>query len=225
MRAPNSRNGMRHSWINRMLLVFVRSRAGIHACDAAIATDPTLADAFGSRGVVLRRQRQYKRALADFDTAIRLAPGNPAFHNGRGRAFLEIHDLDSAMAAYDRALALDPRHVSSLFGRAMVLYQRRELDAAIVAFDAALALDPTNAIGFANRAETYFDMGKNFSDRTITTVIDSFPDPINFNHEDREAHLRELARQMQDRAMEVIYAHAIKTCPSCSIPGCYMGTL
>jgi tetratricopeptide (TPR) repeat protein len=68
----------------------------------------SLAGTYVNRGIVYMNRRDYDRALADFDTAIRLEPTLAEGHINRGAALLSRNDYAAAIAAIDQGLELAP---------------------------------------------------------------------------------------------------------------------
>lgn len=66
------------------------------------------AGTYVNRGIVLMHRGDYERAMADFDTAIRLQPTLAEGHINRGGALLAQSDYAAALEAINRGLALNP---------------------------------------------------------------------------------------------------------------------
>ncbi len=66
------------------------------------------ADAYSNRGIVLYELRQLEAAVASYDQAIALRPGNAEAYSNRGNALKDLGQLDAAVASYDQAIALRP---------------------------------------------------------------------------------------------------------------------
>jgi len=80
----------------------------VTACSAAIAEHPEdarlLAALLTERGIAYREQRDFARALVDFDEALRLQPESVPNANMRAWAFREMGNLEAAEAAYSEIL-------------------------------------------------------------------------------------------------------------------------
>lgn len=80
----------------------------VTVCSAAIAEQPQdprlLADLLTSRGIAYREQRDFARALVDFDKALSLQPGSVFNANMRAWAFREMGNPAAAEAAYSEIL-------------------------------------------------------------------------------------------------------------------------
>lgn len=73
--------------------------------DAAIKADPKLALAYYGRGLLLAtRERNYNRAIADFDAVIALNRNDPYAFFNRGYAHFGKHEYELAVMDYSTAL-------------------------------------------------------------------------------------------------------------------------
>jgi tetratricopeptide (TPR) repeat protein len=75
---------------------------------AAVETDPTYAEAYRSRGVVLLGQGDYYGAMADFNKALELDPKWALGYYTRGMALLDHDHRDQAIADLRRVIELQP---------------------------------------------------------------------------------------------------------------------
>jgi tetratricopeptide (TPR) repeat protein len=136
----------------------------LESCTAAIAgqqqNPQNLAIAYDRRGDVYLSLRDYGRASADFDQAVKLDPRNANAFNDRGRAFAATEQFDRAIADFDQAIALDAKHVNALVNRGTALRRMGRLDAAIQDFDRALALNSRHYGALFGRGLAYQDKGR-----------------------------------------------------------------
>jgi len=77
------------------------------ALDAAIAADPGLAEAHLLRAQVTADRTGFAAAAADFEAALRLAPGDKTVWRGMGEALADAGETARGEAALAMALALD----------------------------------------------------------------------------------------------------------------------
>ncbi len=139
----------------------------LQSCTAVIQsggqTPEGLVAAFNSRGNVHLNNRNYDRAVDDYNETIRLDPKYAiGFHN-RGLAYLRKGRLDSAIKDLDEAIRLNPRYVNAFVNRALAYQEKAQWDfdaylaegvwedRAIQDLDEAVRLDPSNATAFRNR--------------------------------------------------------------------------
>ena len=73
-----------------------------------IQLDPKNAWAYCNRGLAWFEQRDYDRALADLDRAIRLDPGSPWSYSNRGMVWYEKKAYDKAVSDLERAAGSTP---------------------------------------------------------------------------------------------------------------------
>lgn len=97
-----------------------------------------------NRGVLQMRQRDYDRAVKDFDAASRIDPKlGEAFVN-RGAAYVGTQRYDEALRQIDQGLDLGVRDPQkALFNRAVAHESLGDLTAAYRDFSKASELDPT----------------------------------------------------------------------------------
>jgi tetratricopeptide (TPR) repeat protein len=116
-------------------------------------------DAFSlyNQGRTFLSQKDYDRAIAQFDEAIKLDPKYILAFNARGLAYAGKSRHDDAIADYDRAIALDPDYAAGYLNRANAYRSKGRDDRAIVDFDRAIELSPRNAAAYFGRAMAYQD--------------------------------------------------------------------
>jgi tetratricopeptide (TPR) repeat protein len=102
-------------------------------------------DLLGARAAALDALGDYKRAVADYDAAIVLAPDDAVLHLSRGVA--KIHDgrPADAIADYDAAIRLKPDWHLPYFDRAVALGDLGQRAAALEDYARAIRLKPDDA--------------------------------------------------------------------------------
>jgi tetratricopeptide (TPR) repeat protein len=115
-------------------------QAQIDAATAAIASQPRNAQLYLRRGELHRVHEDWDAALADFDRAAALAPGDDAVDFLRGRALEQAGRAAQARTTLDRYLARHPDHADALLARARALRALGEYQAAVADFTRALEL-------------------------------------------------------------------------------------
>ena len=90
---------------------------GISGCTAVIRSGQysgkNLAAAYSNRGVAYGALGEYRRAIEDFDQALRLDPGDAIAYYNRGSLYSELGEHRRAIEDYDQALRLDPGYVDA----------------------------------------------------------------------------------------------------------------
>jgi tetratricopeptide (TPR) repeat protein len=151
------------------------------SCTAVIQsggqTPQGLVAVFNSRGNIHLSNRNYDRAIDDYNQTIRLDPKYAiGFHN-RGLAYLRKGRLDLAIEDFDAAIRLNPKYTAAFVNRALAYQEEAQWDfnayladgvyedRAIQDLDEAIRLDPNNATAFRNRG--FVNSRKQRYDRAI----------------------------------------------------------
>src|SRR5215472_7723732 len=127
--------------------------------EAGTETSQNLAIALYNRGSIYLSKPDNDRAIADFDEAIRLDPGDARFFNNRGRAYSNKGQYDRAIADYDQAIAIDPAYGAAFNNRGSAYRIKGQYDRAIADYDRTIELRPDLALAFTNRGIAYQNKG------------------------------------------------------------------
>ena len=112
------------------------------------------AHAFFSIGCLLSEGGKAEKALAAYDTAIRLQPDYAAVYSNRGNVKNGLGCSDDAFADYDTAIRLNPHFAEAYYNRGVQKVLCEELDAAIADYDKAIRLKSDSAEAYANLGMT-----------------------------------------------------------------------
>lgn len=104
-----------------------------------LAVRPTYA-VYNHRGLALAAVGDYERAIADFTTAIEMAPEQARAFTHRGVALRMAGRPDEALRDLDRALEIQPTWADALYARALVRYDLGDVPEALRDCDRALAV-------------------------------------------------------------------------------------
>ncbi len=132
----------------------------IAACTAMLQQSGQLSPrvkvaALHHRGVAYVRNRDYDRAIADYDAALQIAPNYAPTYNFRGIAYRLKGDQDRAIADHDAAIRRDPRNAQFFNNRGVAYRWKSDYDRAIADYSQAIQLNPNYALAYANRAFAY----------------------------------------------------------------------
>jgi len=157
--SPPSRTGVTSgqlSWCNE------GSRSpdlAINGCTAVIQsgrwTGKQLAAAYTNRANAYNGKKEYDRAIADQNEAIRLNPNYALAYNNRAAYWNAKGDHDYAIADYSKAIRLNPNYASAYSDRGNVYYFKKDYDRAILDYTEALRLKP-EAKTFFRRGRVYY---------------------------------------------------------------------
>jgi tetratricopeptide (TPR) repeat protein len=143
-----------------------RPGAVIAAC-TRLVDDPTTAErmrtfAYNKRGLGFLDLKQYDKALADFDEAIRLLDFYSDAYWGRAKAYAAKGDHARAAADEAKAISLQPAPAGAIIRHAQGVTEmrRKRYDRAIDEFDRALKIDPHHIKSLSDRGETHLGLGQ-----------------------------------------------------------------
>lgn len=119
--------------------------------DPLADVDPTARRHYEA-GLAHAHRGQYERAIAEFNTAIRLAPDFAAAFQDRGSSYLELQNPIAAMADFNRAIRLTPNHSNAYYNRGNLHLRQEQYFLAIADYDQAIQLNPSDAAAWQNRA-------------------------------------------------------------------------
>ncbi len=128
-------------------------------------------------GIAMQQKKDYKSALEDLNTALRLEPRHAGLYINRAFLRYSLDDYFGAMADYDYAIGLEPANEVALFNRALLLSEVGDNDRALVDYNRILDLDPDNLRALYNRSivkSEKHDFKGAVAD--INRVIERFPD-------------------------------------------------
>ena len=141
-----------HGWKNERT-----PQEEIAACNRLLA-DHDVDDRSGviaSRGSAYYRAGDYRRAGADYTTAIRFDPRDSSSHYNIGLVHEQLGDRRRALADYSAAIDINPKNVEALQNRGLIHLDSGRFDQAIADFSNAHELEPAKAITLANRGVAY----------------------------------------------------------------------
>ena len=103
----------------------------IEACSRAITSGKikgrTLSLLYTNRGVEYGLKKDFERAIADHDQAIKLDPKNSLAFNNRGNAHGDKREFDRAIADYDQAIKLNPKYAAAYYNRGLAKQKKGDM--------------------------------------------------------------------------------------------------
>ena len=111
--------------------------------NAALQLDPKVHQAFLAKGLLARSQRQYQRAIADFEKAIEIAPNSADAYAMIALTQVFSGDPEGGLASIEKAIERNPDHpFFYLYTKGMALFHQEQFEAAADYFRQALARNP-----------------------------------------------------------------------------------
>ncbi len=114
-----------------------------------------LAPIYRNRGRAYRESKEYRRAIEDFDKALKLDPSYAWAYSSRGTAYRLLNEYERAVEDFDYALKLDPSYAWAYIGRGITYRLLNKYQRAILDFDRACVLNSQNVWAYSLRGETY----------------------------------------------------------------------
>lgn len=115
--APEMENALRN--LVSALIESDQCEEALAVARQAVARDPASYEGHLLHGLALQKLHDPVRALAEYDTALKMRADDAELHDNRGTVFLELGRLTEAIASYERALALRPDFALPAFHRAL----------------------------------------------------------------------------------------------------------
>jgi tetratricopeptide (TPR) repeat protein len=97
-------------------------------------------------GIAAAQAGELEKAIAEYDLALSVNPGNASVLNWRGYALYRLRRTDSARDSLQRAVAADPQHAEAHYNLALVLWRLNAHTESARALQRAFALDAELAL-------------------------------------------------------------------------------
>jgi lipoprotein NlpI len=110
---------------------------------------------FIRRGLAYHNNKDFDRAIQDYEQAMRLGVNDWTPFYRRGLVYLEQNNYGQAIQDFNQALKLNPDNVVVLERRGWASENRRDYDQAIRDYDRALSLQPNYGPAIVRRAGAY----------------------------------------------------------------------
>ncbi|MFT5166938.1 MAG: Tfp pilus assembly protein PilF [Saprospiraceae bacterium] len=119
---------------------------------------PAYADAYGQRGLLFYRLKDFSKAIADYETSLKMKP-NAKVYSNMGTVYLESGRATEAIEAYKNAVKYDPRFVDARRNLGSSYANTKQFDKALVEYKTALEYEPKSPILHFYIGMVYKDLG------------------------------------------------------------------
>jgi tetratricopeptide (TPR) repeat protein len=128
----------------------------------AVAADPTLADAYLTRGELLVYLGSYDQAIEPLTKFIDQFPARGPSdqadaHCNRGTCYVRVGKNDEALSDFEEVLRTEPERIEAIGGRGNAYYAKRQLDEALADYSQLIHLLPDDANGYVARGRVLID--------------------------------------------------------------------
>ena len=110
------------------------------------------ASIYNRRGLVWREKGEHDIAIADYNEAIRIDPGEATYWSNRGACWAVKKVHDKAIADYSEAIRLNPKWVAVYNNRGDAWFAKKDYGKALADYNEAIRLDSKDALAYGNRA-------------------------------------------------------------------------
>lgn len=118
--------------------------------------------------------KQYDKAMENFEAAIRENPNSAIGYIGKGRVFAEMKKNEEALAEFQKAVDKEPGNAISWVNRGNGYSRMRKFDLAIADYEKAISIDPANYMGYFNRGKAVLRSTVNLQKRDFERVLVDF---------------------------------------------------
>lgn len=105
-------------------------------------------------GFALKHAGRLDEAMAVFDKAVQLRPGDAELWRQLGGVLAALDRRDEALIVYQHVLTLDPRHAEAAHASGVLLQQMERFEDALAQFDRCIACQGDNTAALFARART-----------------------------------------------------------------------
>ncbi|MGG6294061.1 tetratricopeptide repeat protein [Leptolyngbya sp. AN02str] len=154
------------------------------------------------QGNVFAANKDYEEAIAAYDQALTLQPGDHEALNNKGSALFNLGRYEEAIAAYDQALAIQPDDHDALYNKGIALSDLGRYEEAIAAYDHALAIQPDDHEALNNKGIALRNLGR------YEEAIAAYDHALNIKPDKHEALINKgIALRNLGRYQEAIVAY------------------
>lgn len=124
-----------------------------------------------NRALVRYHQQELRGAMADYDLALDLEPGNLLGHYNRGLLRAQVGDDNRAIEDFDFVIEREPENTIALFNRALLLKQTGNLEKAEEDLTTVIDEYPKFLYGYQCRAEVRRKLGRMYGAEQDELVV------------------------------------------------------
>jgi len=117
-----------------------------------------LAGLYAARGVCYLNIRDYRKAIENFDDAIKMDAENGSYFRSRGGTYSQLANHSLAIEDLDVAVRLCPDDSNAYFTRGIARFNMEDFNGAIKDFDNAIELDPNFVDSYTGRGRCYLHL-------------------------------------------------------------------
>ncbi|MBO0754236.1 MAG: tetratricopeptide repeat protein [Bradyrhizobiaceae bacterium] len=136
-----------------------KENADIAEPKPALGTLSNNAHVYKALGMASYRSGDFPQAIASFDAAILLDPGDAQAYDIRGNAWDEMGVFKNALGDYEESIRIDPDNPAVFHDRAIMWHRKGELDKALIDLDRAIRFSFSEARAYCDRGLVWYEKG------------------------------------------------------------------
>jgi tetratricopeptide (TPR) repeat protein len=118
----------------------------------------TTADFYIAAGIAYGGAKQYKKAIADLDTALQIDPKSYDAMNNLGLYYSEAGDVQNAIKYLSKSIETDPKFDKAYYNLGNTYAKTGDYNKAIESYKKAIAIDPKYEDAYNNTGNSYAAM-------------------------------------------------------------------
>ena len=115
---------------------------------------------YTNRGAFYEDSEQFDLAIADYNTAIEIAPDDASPYVDRGNLYYRTNEIFKAISDFKKAIEIRPEHTGAHISLGVISQDSGDLAAAIKRFGMAIDIDNENSSAYLHRGIALVRMGK-----------------------------------------------------------------
>ncbi len=114
------------------------------------------AETYFNRGAIYSQEKEFDRAISNYNKAIEINPNFVVAYLDRGVAYSKLGEDDRAISDYNKAIEIYPRYAKAFYNRGFIYLKKSDFDRAISDFSKAIEFDPRYAMAYYRRGRAYY---------------------------------------------------------------------
>jgi tetratricopeptide (TPR) repeat protein len=119
------------------------------------------ANTYYKEGLEKYNNKDFRGAIEDYNSAIKINPNYANAYIGRGLARSDLGDKQAAIEDYNSAIKINPNYALAYYNRGIVRSDLGDKQAAIEDYTQAIKINPNYALAYNNRGLARSDLGDN----------------------------------------------------------------
>ncbi|OGS46123.1 MAG: hypothetical protein A2539_03275 [Elusimicrobia bacterium RIFOXYD2_FULL_34_15] len=116
----------------------------------------TVTVSYNNRGNSYRDNKEYEKAIEDYNHAVKINPLYAEAYNNRGMAYFNRGEYDNAIDDYTKSIEIDSGYAKAYSNRGIAYWNKKEYDIAVEDFNQAINMNPKLKEAYNSLGNVYF---------------------------------------------------------------------